>query len=148
MIRYGLNDESIGILNVTQELNQYSFGYPCELTSFECTSYYVDLNPGSFLFEAWGSVGSKWFEELHPEVPPSIPGQGSYTSGILNISKKLRLYLFIGANSYFNNVKENLTQSLKGCASSDVRLKIGKSWDDQISLRSRIMVAGGGGGSE
>ncbi|EAX89270.1 hypothetical protein TVAG_257130 [Trichomonas vaginalis G3] len=148
MIKYGLNNESLGTLNVTHEFNQYTFGYPCSLSEYECTSYYVDLSPGVFQFEAWGSVGTKWKDAKNPNTPPSIPGQGSYTSGIINISKNLRLYLFIGANTLFNNVKENLVGSVLGGASSDVRLKLGNSWHDIASLRSRIMVAGGGGGAE
>ncbi|EAY05536.1 hypothetical protein TVAG_318910 [Trichomonas vaginalis G3] len=149
-IKYKLSKESIGSLNVTETENQYTFGYPCNDSIYDCTPYTVDLSSGTYLIEAWGSVGS--FQ--HHQAGDSIPGLGGYSSGVLKVKNPLTLYLYIGSISFFNSMfsytsKGNYFFAIGG-GSSDVRLNASKTfdWSDPISLRSRILIAGGGGGSE
>ena len=150
MINYKLSKDSIGTDRVTISENQYTFGYPCDNSREDCTPYTVNLNSGTFLVEAWGSAGS--FQQL--PSGNSIPGLGGYSSGVLEVKRSLTLYLFIGSISFFNSMFKYKPSSNEffgiGGGSSDVRLYANKSfdWSDPLSLRSCILVAGGGGGAE
>ncbi|EAY14272.1 hypothetical protein TVAG_487150 [Trichomonas vaginalis G3] len=148
MIHYQLS-KTVGKENVTRYHNQYVFKYPCPDDQYECSPYTVSLSPGRYLFEAWGSRGgfNVWNEG------PSTPGLGGYTSGALTVRSPLIVYLYIGSSTYFNSFFSYVgTENgfVFGGASSDVRLHANESfdWSDPLSLRSRIMVSGGGGGAE
>lgn len=89
-----------------------------------------------------------WFVK---ESTPSIPGYGGYSSGILSLNKNLSFYAFIGSTAMFNALKSELTgNSLYPGAATDIRLSVNENYDwyDPVSLRSRILVAGGGASSE
>ncbi|EAX99336.1 hypothetical protein TVAG_181930 [Trichomonas vaginalis G3] len=150
MINYKLSKDSVGIENVTVSDNQYTFGYPCGDSLEDCTPYTINLIGGTFLIEAWGSAGSA----QHTQTQNSLPGLGGYSSGVLVVKKSLTLYLYIGSISFFNSIFKYVPSSNCffgiGGGSSDVRLYANETfdWSDPLSLRSRILVAGGGGGSE
>ncbi|EAX93797.1 hypothetical protein TVAG_339200 [Trichomonas vaginalis G3] len=146
MIRYKLSKDT-GLENVTKYKDQYLFGYPCQSTSADCSPYTIHISSGSYLFEAWGARGAFgiW------NKVNSIPGLGGYTSGVLTITKPLTLYLYVGSTSFFNSFfSAKMSGAFFGGASSDVRLYANESfdWSNPLSLRSRIMVSGGGGGAE
>ena len=109
-------------------------GFPEEIT----------LEPGSYVLECWGAQGSdgnKYGE---------FGGKGAYTYGIIDVEQKLTLYVYVGqrgaaaATNIFNG--GGMGQYAGGGA-TDFRLLNG-NWDDFDSLKSRIMVAGAGGGAE
>lgn len=148
MIHYELS-RKVGDPNVTKFHNQYVFGYPCPDSQYECSPYTVSFDPGRYLFEAWGAKGGYWSWT----DGPSFPGLGGYTSGVLTIRSPLTLYLYVGSTNYFNSIfyyRNTNYGFMFGGASSDVRLYANESfdWSNPLSLRSRIMVSGGGGGAE
>ena len=114
------------------------FNYPSN-DPCESSPYLVVLPPGRFKIECWGSLGF-------------YNGYGAYTSGMLNVPKSLAIYLYIG--SYVPQKKRSGhpyngggSGDRTGGGATDIRLVSGE-WNDFISLKSRIMVAAGGGGQD
>ena len=115
-------------------------------------SYKVKAD-GVYKIELWGA--SSGFSSL------VTSGNGGYTSGYINLSAKDNLYFYIGQkgcmqslasdpmSASFNGGSVGVAHSngLMACGggSTDVRLVDGV-WNDFNSLKSRIMVAAGGGG--
>lgn len=132
------------------------------ITTFYYTSNYqtytVPQN-GYYLIELWGAQGGT-ATSTHPG------GKGGYTSGYIRLSKGEKLYVYVGekggttkttinqiAAVTYNgggNGQNSLTESGiisgSGGGATDIRLIPG-DWKNTESLKSRIMVAGGGGGS-
>ena len=113
-------------------------------------AYSLYLFPGLYKIECWGADGG------HEKAPPS---KGAYVSGYIALNSQRTFYLYVSEQGF---PRQNETKSFNGggkCAdnsngestassgggASDVRLK-GGNWDDFESLKSRIIVAGGGGG--
>ena len=124
--------------------NTYIFSYPCE-SQYQCYPYKVELNKGAFKIECYGAgrqVG------------------GGYTSGILFVEDKLTIYLYLGGKGsqigdkpnlyhvYNGGGAGNVAASVEGNGATDIRLNYSYDWSNFDSLKSRIMVAGGSGGSE
>ena len=114
-------------------------------------SYKVHFPAGSYLIECWGASGGN---ERRPEG-----GRGAYVSGVISFLKPIKLFLYVGERGtplntsetfnggggcFFDNEKKKGYGSSGGGA-SDVRL-IGGEWHWFNSLKSRIIVASGGGG--
>lgn len=141
---------SIGKENISRDGNQYVFGYPCDDNNRTCFPYIINLSPGIYKFEAWGSGSSAW----SVNSIESTPGCGGYISGILDLPNRLQIYAFIGISGAFNALKTPIDRpyddSFYPGAATDVRLDVNPNyeWYDSVSLRSRIFVAGGGGSSE
>ena len=101
------------------------------------TVYYA--HTGVYRIECWGGEGA-------------LTGRkGGYVSGDIFFSHAIKLYLFVGdegkrgtEGEVFNN--GGVTQ-YQGGGASDVRL-VNDDYDEFESLKSRIIVAGGGGGSD
>ena len=72
--------------------------------------------------------------------------KGGSTSGIIYLNQGQNLYFFVGEAGAFNASVTGATFGYGGGA-TDVRLVDGP-WDNPVSLKSRIMVAGGGGGTD
>ncbi|MDR2156707.1 MAG: DUF5011 domain-containing protein, partial [Clostridiales Family XIII bacterium] len=88
---------------------------------------------GMYRVELWGSVSS----------PAS--GNGAYTRGEIFLSKGQSLQVYVGGNaSAFNGSAASGRSGVRSGGATDVRL-INAAWNDADSLRSRIMVAAGGG---
>ena len=119
-------------------------------------SFSATLSPGKYLFECWGAEGSHNLTE---------GGKGAYCSGEILISRSLTFYLFPGesgktygdhtfngggsgkfnaSNEIWSNI-EGIAKCGSGGGASDIRL-IDGDWNDTRSLKSRIIVAAGGGG--
>lgn len=109
---------------------------------------YIAKESGYYKIEAWGAQGGG-----------SNGGKGAYTSGYINLNANEKLYLYIGGagvgnnsttiggfNGGGNSTAVNGISGTSGGGATDIRLVSG-SWSDEASLKSRIMVAGGGGGS-
>ena len=97
---------------------------------------------GKYKIELWGAQG---------EVSSVATAFGAYTSGEIELKRGEKLYIYVGKsgdNGGYNggggNYKSS-TSSRTGGGATDVRLTPG-TWNDITSLRSRIMVAAGGGG--
>ena len=109
---------------------------------------------GTYRLEAWGSRGG------YGNTLTTAVGFGGYTAGEIHLEAGTILYVYVG------QMGQNLTQkeiSYNGGAASPVGLNEGHrggggggatdfrlipgEWDNISSLRSRILVAGGGGGA-
>ena len=109
---------------------------------------------GKFQIECWGAQGGG---------VNSIQGRGGYggyTKGTIQLTKNTKLYIFVGnsparntENSFNGGGQANNTwyPTDDGGGATDVRTYVASessltTWNDLTSLRSRIMVAGAGGG--
>ena len=117
--------------------NQQDFAYSGRPQVFTAPKY------GTYKIELWGAQGGG-----------VEGGKGAYTKGNIFLKKGEKLYVYIGSkptltkDSYNGGGLANNTHypSNDGGGATDVRL-VGGSWDNAAGLASRIMVAGGGGGS-
>ena len=105
----------------------------------------------NYKIECWGASGGNHAKS----------GRGGYTEGLIDVVKANNLYIYVGgigkAGTENNDIRDggwngggNLHSSLlcdcgSGGGATDIRLT-NESWDDFNSLKSRIMVAAGGGG--
>ena len=139
--------------------------FECEIaptTAFEYTgSYqtYTAPRTGTYRIDLWGAQGGS--------TANAAGGKGAYTSGVINLTEGDILYIYVGGEGIARNNGEangaipggwnggaqgNKSRNdyqqanSSGGGATDVRLVSG-AWNDAISLRSRIMVAGAGGGT-
>ena len=108
---------------------------------------------GNFTIELWGASGGG-------------NSAGGYTRGTIRLREGTTLYIYVGEKGSTTTEQTGMSATFNGGGAggdpgskdeasyiggasgggaTDVRLVSG-SWDNQDSLRSRIMVAGGGGG--
>ena len=126
--------------------------------TFISTSYTYDVNnsyytfsvpvSGSYKIELWGANGNS--------SGSFAGGTGAYTSGNITLTAGEKIYVYVGGAGSGDNGGYNgggsltLNQSTQngaaGGGATDIRLKKG-NWDSIDGLRSRIMVAAGGGGA-
>ena len=141
-VKFELSDPGKGTTNATHTRKSLTLKYPCT-NKVICTPYKLTLKPGTYKIECWGSKGTSW------STPP-YPGKGAYTKGSISIFNKTDFYVYVGASGLFNSYKNNssLNSSNPGGGATDVRLVYSDKWSDLQSLKSRIMVAAGGGGVE
>lgn len=103
---------------------------------------------GTYRIELWGASGGN--------IDPYIGGKGAYTGGYITLKKNQVLYIYVGGEGkaeleggYNGGSSISETQTLYGApggGATDVRL-VGGSWNSFEGLKSRIMVAAGGGGA-
>ncbi|MDB3084740.1 hypothetical protein C4097_09285 [Clostridioides difficile] len=123
---------------------------------FNCTGseQSVTLKPGKYKFECWGGRGGATGT---PFESGFYYGKGGYCSGELILRKETTLYVYVGFDGKrgytsvnnqngwtFNGGGYGSTRS--GGGATDIRL-VGGEWDNEQGLLSRIIVAGGGGGT-
>ena len=139
------------LVNKNKELfskngKQFLIPYPCTDKTL-CTLISVTLPRGVYLIECWGASGGD------RSATVKDGGRGAYTSGILTINTRRTLYLSIGASSGLSKVaaygggglfgsKCTDDPSRAGGGATDVRTKSSEEFE---GLKSRIMVAAGGG---
>lgn len=113
---------------------------------------YVVPKDGIYKLEAWGAQGGS-FAPLG-----GVGGKGAYVKGNIELKKDTVLYIYVGQyasyasdkcygtnpNTVFNGSR--LSTCTAGGGATDFRLE-GGEWDNFDSLKSRIMVAAGGGGA-
>ena len=96
---------------------------------------------GKYRIQLWGAQGFSTIAKGG--------GKGAYTKGDIILEKGEKLYFYVGDNTYNDSYngggKKDQGLSFSGGGATDVRLVNG-AWDDFTSLKSRIMVAAGGGG--
>ena len=107
----------------------YDFDYDETLNSYE--EFVVPEN-GYYTVELWGSSS----------YPTS--GKGAYTKGDIFLEKGTKLYIYLGGNYGYNGGGSSRNGTVFGGGATDVRI-VGGNWDNEVGLRSRIMVAAGGG---
>ncbi len=111
----------------------------------------VTLAAGRYQMEAWGARGGG-----------GAGGYGGYVAGNISLNGTQKLYIYVGekgsnalSSTTFNNgtpTEYMVYQKFKGYGyagggASDIRLK-GGNWNNTESLKSRIIIASGGGGAQ
>ena len=118
---------------------------------------------GTYSFELWGAEGN-WY----PEFNKGNAGAGAYTKGTIYLKKGEVLYVYVGENKtldgdYYTPVYNGGSRTLpydgghamsSGGGATDIRYFGSRvptatelEWNNPLGLRSRIMVAGAGGGT-
>ena len=116
----------------------------------------ASIDAGTYSIECWGADGG---------IPPSIgkneQGKGGYTYGEIVMPSGVSLYVFVGGQGLASSETANAGgyngggeaqygsyYPSGGGGATDVRLNNGGGvWNNIPSLKTRIMVAGGGGGT-
>ena len=140
------------------------YQYPCTDES-ECYPYELEFIPGIYQIELWGAQGGDARYLNEDNFRPNSGGKGAYVKGTIEFQQKTKLYLYIGGKGEDQKYTDS-TQSKGGYngggkggvethdetypesgagggGSTDLRLLKGES---EESLKSRIIVAGAGGG--
>ena len=144
---------------ITFNSRSYVSRYPCS-SIYDCYPLKITLQPGIYKFECWGAEGGTHDSE-------NYGGRGAYTSGILHLHEKQTFYFYVGESGQtvtgeikvlpptFNGGGSGGIQTStsglthygsSGGGATDVRTIAGL-WYNETSLKSRIMVAAGGGAS-
>jgi hypothetical protein len=150
MITHSFNDPTLINSDPTIKFATAAlFRYPCK-TLYSCSSYTITLETGEYLLETWGGSGATGSSGNSWKIG------GGYSSGILKAKKRLTFYLFLGSsptnganNGGYNgggNDNHDATSGGGGGA-TDFRTINSISWSNEVSLKSRFLVAGGSGGS-
>lgn len=110
--------------------------------------FYV-AKTGKYKFEAWGARGE--------EDPPTIdshgrPGYGGYVSGEIELTRGQKFFIYVGSVPQIRKkgvigYNGGGDGQFGGGGASDIRT-VGGLWNEFDSLKSRIMVAGGGAGND
>ena len=105
------------------------------------------LKKGYYLFELWG-CSSTGYQDSDTYLQPS---RGSFVSGYILLKKTNDFYVHVCSKGQYYMYKNSYggggQGQFGGGGSSDVRLLSGE-YDDFESLKSRIIVAAGAGGSD
>jgi hypothetical protein len=108
---------------------------------------------GTYKIQCWGASGG--------DLNIYVGGKGAYTNGNIQLNKNQVLYIYIGeqggktaiVSTPFNSGSSQVDNGQEwqwgraGGGATDIRLISGK-WNNFESLKSRIMVAAGGGGAD
>lgn len=131
---------------------------------FECVKQCKTVKAyksGYYEIKCYGGAGGN---SLANNAIGAYGGKGSLVSGQIYLNKNDKLYLYVGEKGEDAKYKKDSVGGYNGGGlgtwdneddeaagagggATDVRLIKGDSWDDFESLKSRIMVAAGGGGS-
>lgn len=106
---------------------------------------------GYYEIELWGASGGS-----NEKTVENTSGRGAYTKGTIYLNKGENIYIYVGgkvtntkdANGYYDTeggYNGGGPGESAGGGATDIRLTSG-NWNDFNSLKSRIMVAAGGGG--
>lgn len=100
----------------------------------------------SYLVECWGAQGGN--------MDKYSGGKGGYVAGIITLSSGTTLYAYVGGQAQaFNGAGISRPSEVSshygnsGGGATDFRLVKGSTWKEFNSLKSRIIVAAGGGGA-
>lgn len=151
------------VLNQGNSLNQEITLYSCEYTPgtefvFDYTGSPEEFTvpcSGTYKLETWGAQGGSYCYSYGYNL-------GSYTAGNIFLNKNQQLYVYVGQSTntrgvqayngggigYASNYSASYaeTGAFSGGGATDIRLVDG-NWNDFDSLKSRIIVAAGAGGS-
>ena len=128
-------DSENGTKKVSNFKRSTILNYPCDNERDYCAPYKVTFSRGTYRIELWGA---------------SAQGKGGYTKGEIFFKKEETFYIHIGASfGLYNSVPPyaNTSGGSKGGGATDIRSSP-KVFYDFDSLKTRIMVAAGGGTRE
>ena len=125
---------TLGTATLTEDMKDY-YSIPFYFTG-DSQTFTADKS-GYYDIELWGARGG-YYGSL-----------GAYTRGTIYLAQNEKLYFYIGEYSEVLNTStfnggDGSNNLFPGGGATDVRLVSG-TWTGAASLRSRIMVAGGGG---
>ena len=111
---------------------------------------------GNYKLEVWGAQGGNSYDSGNGYTNTVYGGKGGYCSGEITFPSNLNVYVYIGQSGEnlivrtFNGggIGTDKHNSKSGGGATDVRLKNNGTWNDFNSLKSRIIVAAGGGGAQ
>jgi hypothetical protein len=126
---------------IEDEINQWNYSYTGTVQTFTAPQ------DGYYLLEAWGAGGTSEFGSLNEK-------NGAYVSGEIFLKQDQLLLIYAGESTTERKTAFNggahgtgaTGASGTGGGATDFRL-LGGDWDNASSLNSRILVAGGGGGT-
>ncbi|MBR1416538.1 MAG: cadherin-like beta sandwich domain-containing protein, partial [Bacilli bacterium] len=147
-----------------KNISGYTFDYTGEYQVFEAPY------SATYKAELWGASGGNVYATYISSWPgqENLHGKGGYTAGEIQLNKGDKLYVFVGeagmkpsglsatVHGGWNGGGKSLPSSDSddyagtGGGATDIRLSPTSSktiWNEFDSLKTRIMVAGGGGGS-
>ena len=110
----------------------------------------------SYKIQCWGASGGNSYSDGGNNNNTVYGGKGGYCSGTVTFPSDLNIYVYIGqtgegtSERTFNGggAGASLHEARSGGGATDIRLAEGDTWDDFNSLKSRIIVAAGGGGAQ
>ena len=129
---------------------------PINYTYKDSPYEFVVPKTGTYKIELWGAEGGTYenFQKSGSDVTTVYGGKGAYVKGNIVLEKGQRLYIYVGeigtqlkSELGFNgggSGGETIGHSGSGGGATDARLVSG-SWDNFDSLKSRIIIAAGGG---
>ena len=119
------------------DTEEYDFSYTGEAQIFTAQ------NSGYYILEAWGASGGN---------SSASGGRGAYAKGTIFLTKGQEIYVYVGQTGIYGGPEGfngggacNVSWGYTGGGATDFRL-IDGNWKDDLSLNSRILVAGAGGG--
>ena len=142
--------------NVSAENKKFEFDYTGDYQTFTAPA------DGTYKIQLWGAQGGA-SRENNVISTVHVGGYGAYTAGMIELKKGQVLYVYVGGKGQ-NGVKSGYATggyngggrgdydhsddegAGAGGGATDIRLTSGV-WNDFASLKSRIMVAAGGGGT-
>ena len=108
----------------------------------------------TYKIECWGASGGNSYTDGGSYTNTVYGGKGGYCSGWITFPFGSNVYFYVGQSG--ENTREetfngggssgSMHYGRSGGGSTDVRLIEGNAWNDFNSLKSRFMVAAGGGG--
>jgi hypothetical protein len=137
-VTYTVKDNANNTATITRAVNVIA-----KIFTYSYTGNYQTFTvprTGNYKIELWGASGSS------VSVYSDTYGRGAYTNGVISLIENSNLYIYVGQiglnYSAFNGGGYGESG---GGGATDIRL-ISGIWNNFDSLKSRIMVAAGGGG--
>ena len=143
--------------NVVSDLIISTYPYTYRVNYTGQSHQYIVPVTGTYKIELWGASGGD--DMLQGIVYENTSGLGGYTSGTITLEKNTNLYIYVGGRGGQPVLRGNTPGGYNGGGSAshdaddessgggggatDIRLIAGE-WNNELSLKSRIMVAGGG----
>ena len=144
--------------NETGEIPKYG-----EKIEFDYTGNYQEYKikeSGYYRIQCWGANGGN---STTNGKTGALGGNGGYTSGVIFLEKGEKIYIYVGGHGEDAVAKKDSPNGYNGGGlgtwdheddeaagagggATDIRL-VANDWDNFESLKSRIMVAAGGGGA-
>ena len=125
---------SVFPINANAEVNIYTFEYSGDYQTF------VVPKSGIYKLETWGAQGG--------HRGSNNGGKGGYATGEVYLKRGDTLYIYVGGNGQthtgYNGGGFQPQLKIYGGGATDIRFVSGE-WNNEASLKSRLIVGGGGG---
>lgn len=138
-----INVEKISRIDYAEDMCKYVEGTEWTFDYTGAEQEFTVPCDGNYKIEAWGAQGGT------SSGYPDSGGMGAYVSGNLDIKRDKKLYIYVGSGRQSSVASYNGMDGVYGSVGSgggatDVRITNGV-WSNFDSLKSRIIVAAGGG---